>query len=120
MYADCQVQCGSVVLRTAAQANTMNPEWGQALTFGVKKPLGDAVVFKVFGLNERGRDVLLGGATLSIKALPPNTKVYASNARVYSRTDGINLLTGINYVDDAQVDATRFCREGTTPSKFRT
>lgn len=70
----CQVQCGSVVLRTAAQANTMNPEWGQALTFGVKKPLGDAVVFKVFGLNERGRDVLLGGATLSIKALPPNTK----------------------------------------------
>ncbi|KAE9343857.1 hypothetical protein PR003_g8752 [Phytophthora rubi] len=69
----CQAQCGDVVLRTAAQAKTTAPQWAQNFTFGVKKPLGDAVNFKVFGLNARGRDVLLGSAALQIEALTPDT-----------------------------------------------
>ncbi|KAG6616584.1 uncharacterized protein IUM83_12987 [Phytophthora cinnamomi] len=69
----CQAQCGDVVLRTAAQAKTTVPQWAQNFTFGVKKPLGDAVLFKVFGLNARGRDVLLGSAALQIETLAPDT-----------------------------------------------
>ncbi|ETM03354.1 hypothetical protein L917_00416 [Phytophthora nicotianae] len=71
---DCQAQCGDVVLRTAAKAKTTTPEWTQNFTFGVKKPLGDAVNFKVFGLNARGRDVLLGSASLQIETLTPDTQ----------------------------------------------
>ncbi|POM74585.1 Myoferlin-like protein, partial [Phytophthora palmivora] len=71
----CQAQCGDVVLRTAAQAKTTTPEWTQNFTFGVKKPLGDAVNFKVFGLNKRGRDVLLGSTALQIETLTPDTKM---------------------------------------------
>ncbi|KAH7491166.1 Dysferlin [Phytophthora ramorum] len=70
----CQAQCGDVVLRTAAQAKTTTPTWAQNFTFGVKKPLGDAVTFKVFGLNERGRDILLGSASLAIETLTPDTQ----------------------------------------------
>ncbi|KAL7684667.1 putative C2 domain, FerIin domain, C2 domain superfamily, Ferlin family [Plasmopara halstedii] len=70
----CQAQCGDVVLRTAAQTRTMNPEWAQTFIFGVKQPIGDAVNFKVFGLNEHARDVLLGGAKLPIAALTPDTE----------------------------------------------
>ncbi|RLN21310.1 hypothetical protein BBJ28_00020174, partial [Nothophytophthora sp. Chile5] len=69
----CQAQCGDVVLRTAAKAKTAQPKWDQNFTFGVKKPLGEVVQFKVFGLNERGRDVFLGGATLQIATLTPDT-----------------------------------------------
>jgi Ca2+-dependent lipid-binding protein len=64
-----------VVLRTAAKAKTTSPQWAQPFTFGVKKPLGDAVTFKVFGLNERGRDVLLGSVVLQIETLTPDTQV---------------------------------------------
>ncbi|KAG7378050.1 hypothetical protein PHYPSEUDO_010611 [Phytophthora pseudosyringae] len=71
----CQAQCGDVVLRTAAKAKTAAPEWTQNFTFGVKKPLGDAVNFKVLGLNERGRDVLLGSTKLRIDTLTPDTQM---------------------------------------------
>ncbi|KAG1697428.1 hypothetical protein DVH05_016302 [Phytophthora capsici] len=70
----CQAQCGDVVLRTAAKAKTTTPEWTQNFTFGVKKPLGDTVNFKVFGLNERGRDLLLGSTSLQIETLTPDTE----------------------------------------------
>ncbi|RLN96364.1 hypothetical protein BBJ28_00020588, partial [Nothophytophthora sp. Chile5] len=62
-----------VILRTAAKAKTAQPQWDQNFTFGVKKPLGEVVQFKVLGLNERGRDVFLGGATLQISTLAPDT-----------------------------------------------
>ncbi|TDH69811.1 hypothetical protein CCR75_006460 [Bremia lactucae] len=65
----CQAQCGEVVLRTAAKANTTSPEWMQNFTFGVKKPLGNTVAFKVYGLNERGGDVFFGGVSLPIDTL---------------------------------------------------
>ncbi|KAI9912082.1 hypothetical protein PsorP6_009536 [Peronosclerospora sorghi] len=70
---DCQVQCGDVVLRTAAIAKTTTPTWCQNFTFGIKKPLDDVVRFKVFGLRELGRDVLLGSASLLMETLTPDT-----------------------------------------------
>ncbi|KAI9907325.1 hypothetical protein PsorP6_016636 [Peronosclerospora sorghi] len=69
----CQVQCGDVVLRTAAIAKTTTPTWCQNFTFGIKKPLVDVVRFKVFGLREHGRDVLLGIASLLMETLTPDT-----------------------------------------------
>ena len=47
----------------------------QHFTFGVKKTLGTAVNLKVFGMNERGRDVLLGSAVLQIEELTPEATV---------------------------------------------
>ncbi|KAI9895862.1 hypothetical protein PsorP6_019399 [Peronosclerospora sorghi] len=70
---DCQVQSGDVVLRTAAIAKTTTPTWCQNFTFGIKKPLGDVVRFKVFGMREHGRDVLLGSASLLMETLTPDT-----------------------------------------------
>uniref|UniRef100_M4BZV2 C2 domain-containing protein n=1 Tax=Hyaloperonospora arabidopsidis (strain Emoy2) TaxID=559515 RepID=M4BZV2_HYAAE len=71
----CQAQCGDVVLRTAAKVKTTSPQWMQPFTFGVKKPLGAAVNLKIFGLSERGRDVLLGSAVLEIETLTPETEM---------------------------------------------
>ncbi|KAI9918346.1 hypothetical protein PsorP6_011873 [Peronosclerospora sorghi] len=73
LVSDCQVQCGDVVLRTASIAKTTTPTWCQNFTFGIKKPLGDVVRFKVFGLREHGRDVLLGISSLLMETLTPDT-----------------------------------------------
>ncbi|CAI5741958.1 unnamed protein product [Peronospora destructor] len=72
-FVHCQTQCGDVILRTAAaRAETLSPEWLQPFAFGIKKPLGDCVTFRIFGLNERGRDVLWGTTELLIETLPPD------------------------------------------------
>lgn len=72
---DCQVKCGEVVLRTAAKSQTTTPEWNQELRFGVKKPLGDAVVFKVFAFSNEDKDELLGEVALTIADLPADETV---------------------------------------------
>lgn len=71
---DCQVKCGEVVLRTAANQQTTAPEWDQEFRFGVKKPLGDTVRFKVFALSDV-KDELLGEAELLIADLPADETV---------------------------------------------
>lgn len=107
MFADCQAQCGDVVLRTAAKAKTTTPQWAQNFTFGVKKPLGDAVRFKVLGLNERGRDVLLGSAALQIETLAPDTQVEGSRERGRKKKSVGVLMDAVLFVavDNAQADA---------------
>lgn len=62
------------MLRTAANQQTTAPEWEQEFRFGVKKPLGDAVIFKVFALSDV-KDELLGEAELPIAGLPADETV---------------------------------------------
>jgi Ca2+-dependent lipid-binding protein len=64
-----------VTLRSAAKTATSDPAWGQDFTFGVKKPLGDAVTFKVFANNPRGQDAFLGLAVLPIAGLEADAMV---------------------------------------------
>lgn len=64
-----------MTLRTAVKQGSTEPAWNQDFTFGVKKPLGDAVSFKVFSNSARGQDVFLGEATLPIATLEPDTTV---------------------------------------------
>lgn len=72
---DCQASCGEVTLRSAAKPRTSEPEWNQDFTFGIKKPLGDAVTFKVFANNPRGQDAFLGLALLPIASLESDVTV---------------------------------------------
>ena len=74
-HADCQVKCGEVVLRTEAKAQTTTPVWNQVLRFGVKKPLGDVVTFKVYAFSNEDKDELLGEAELTIADLPADETV---------------------------------------------
>ncbi|UIZ28727.1 hypothetical protein KXD40_009391 [Peronospora effusa] len=70
-FVDCQTQCGDVILRTVAKPQTKSPEWLQTFTFGIKKPLGDCVSFRIYGLKECGRDVFLGSTVLLLNKLLP-------------------------------------------------
>lgn len=74
LWTDCQVRCGEVVLRTAAKTQTTTPEWHQEFKFGVRKPLGDIVKFKVFAFSDV-KDELLGEASLTIADLPADETV---------------------------------------------
>lgn len=71
---DCQVRCGEVVLRTAAKPQTTTPEWDQEFKFGVRKPLGDIVAFKVFAMSDV-KDELLGEGSLTIADLQADETV---------------------------------------------
>uniref|UniRef100_K3WXL3 C2 domain-containing protein n=1 Tax=Globisporangium ultimum (strain ATCC 200006 / CBS 805.95 / DAOM BR144) TaxID=431595 RepID=K3WXL3_GLOUD len=71
----CQVKCGEVVLRTEAKAQTTTPVWNQVLRFGVKKPLGDVVTFKVYAFSNEDKDELLGEAELTIADLPADETI---------------------------------------------
>lgn len=90
-FPDCQASCGGVTLRSAARSKTSEPEWAQDFTFGVKKPLGDEIVFKVFANNPRGQDALLGLVTLKIAELEADTSVRGLRVIVVEESELLTL-----------------------------
>lgn len=73
------MRCGDVVLRTAAKTQTTTPEWLQEFKFGVRKPLGDIITFKVFAFSDV-KDELLGETFLTIADLPADETVREESA----------------------------------------